>query len=114
MKINKITIIVIFIIALASLVYSSTFTTINQGDFDNGNYSYTFYNTTGFVQLNISNSTGNYLSKIFNANSQSVWNNISWIQGAPYQQELPNNQALETNLGGVNMTGNLILYHLNN
>src|SRR3989338_4630839 len=109
--------IIIFINVI--LVYSATFTTITQGDFDNGTYNNTYYNTThNFTQLNITSFySGNYTSKIFSAGSTSQWNNISWISNAI--GELPNNGANEITLntfgsGNINMTGNVLLMHFNN
>ena len=108
--------IIIFINVI--LVYSATFTTITQGDFDNGSYNNTYYNTThNFTQINITSFySGNYTSKIFNAGSTSQWNNISWISNAI--GELPSSQANEitSNIfgsGNINMTGNILLMHLN-
>ncbi|MBS3147179.1 hypothetical protein J4471_05810, partial [Candidatus Woesearchaeota archaeon] len=94
---------------------AATFTTITQGDFDNGSYNNTYYNSThNFTQINITSFySGNYTSKIFNAGSTSQWNNISWIQGAPYQVELPSNGQTENVFGWANMTGNVGLWHLN-
>jgi hypothetical protein len=77
-----------------------------------------FYNSTlGAVQLNATYTSGNYTSKIFDATANSQWNNISWTEGAPYGEELPDNQYDEKAagiLGGANMTGNMLLYHFNN
>lgn len=58
---------------------------------------------------------GEYASQIFDAGSNATWNNISWTQGGPYQQELPNNQSVESTWlsGNANMTGNVLLMHLN-
>ena len=56
--------------------------TITQTDFDEGTYAQTFYNdsedTENYVQLNATNKTGNYTSKVFDAGSTVKWNNISW------------------------------------
>ncbi|MBI5229626.1 LamG domain-containing protein [Candidatus Micrarchaeota archaeon] len=93
----------------------AVFNTANLTAFNEGSYNQTFYNiTAGFVQLNASNATGNYTSKVFDAGWTAEWNNVSWVQGAPYGQELPGNQQVETVLGGANMTGNVLLMHFNN
>src|SRR3989338_6652953 len=105
--------IIIFINVI--LVYSATFTTITQGDFDNGSYNNTYYNTThNFTQINITSFySGNYTSKIFNAGSTSQGNNISWVSNAI--GELPSNQLVESSFGNgnANMTGNVLLMHMN-
>ena len=46
-------------------------------DFDSGSYDGTTYNGSAIV-LDGENMTGNYTSKIFDANRSSDWNNISW------------------------------------
>jgi len=59
---------------------------------------------------------GEYVSEIVDLGSSMNFNNFSWIQGAQYQQELPNSQLdeLSTTKGGANMTGNVLLLHMNN
>ena len=101
-------------IIFISFIYALQFTTNSQSTFDEGTYQKTFYNTSGFVQLNATNVTGNYTSKIFDAGALASWNNISWTQGGYYQKELPSNQVTETEIGGANMTGNVLLIHFNN
>lgn len=104
----------ITLLVMVSLSYASTFITNDQSTFNEGTYNWTFYNATGgYAQLNASNTSGNYTSKIFNAGSLAHWNNISWTQETLYGLELPNNQQVETGLGGANMTGNVLLMHMN-
>ena len=107
----------LFTILLTSLIIfvnASTFQDLIQGDFNNGTFYQTFYNTSGFVQLNATNTTGNFTSQIFNAGGSSTWNNISWTSSAI--GELPSNQEVETSFGSgnANMTGNVLLMHFNN
>lgn len=86
----------------------------NQSEFDLGTYNKTFYNTSiNAVQLNASYNNGTYLSKVFDAGGLANWTNISWIEGSPYGEELPNNKAIESVEGGTNMSGNVLLLHLN-
>lgn len=59
-------------------------------------------------------SSGNYTSEIKDFTTTQVFKNISWTQGAHYQEELPNNQAVQTDSGGANMTGNVLNLHMNN
>ncbi|MDO8460700.1 MAG: LamG-like jellyroll fold domain-containing protein [Nanoarchaeota archaeon] len=110
---KNIFLIIIIVLLVISLVYASTFVDNSSSNFNLGTYSWTFYNSSGFVQLNSSRLNGTFTSQIFNP-GYSQWNNISWTQGGYYQQELPNNQAVETNLGWANMTGNVLLMHFNN
>lgn len=71
-------------LTIITLVSAATWITKEQSDFDGGTYSNTEYNATGgYVQLSPENTTGNYTSKIFDANSTSSWNNISWIENIP-------------------------------
>jgi hypothetical protein len=51
----------------------------------------------------------------FSANENSKWNSISWITELPYGKELPNNQSTESGnfVRGINMSGNVLLLHLN-
>ncbi len=78
-------IIIIIIIALNHLSLEPSITayailqSLTQADFDEGTHAQTFYNDTeNYVQLNETYQTGNYTSKVFDAGSVSVWNNISW------------------------------------
>jgi hypothetical protein len=59
-------------------VFNSQF--INGGsNFNEGTYLNTYYNSTiNAVKLTEGQNSGNYTSKIFNANSNAEWNNISW------------------------------------
>ena len=84
----------------------------NQSDFDEGTYNNTDYNGNAIV-LSSGQTSGNYTSQVFNAGSSSSWNNISWMQGGYYQQELPDNKGIENGLGGANMTDNMLLMHMN-
>src|SRR3989344_4908018 len=76
----------------------AVFSDDDSSDFGNGIFYRTFYNSSGFIQLNISQNflTGNYTSQIFDGVS-AQWNNISFTTGTNYSMELPNNQAIESN-----------------
>jgi len=115
-KRGKYLLILVFTIILFSFIqfgFADLFTVITQGDFNNGTYSNTEYNVSGFVQLSAGNLTGNYTSKVFDGAENTTWNNLTWIEGVPYGEDLPANEAVETVLGGANMTGNILLMHLN-
>jgi photosystem II stability/assembly factor-like uncharacterized protein len=69
-----------------SIAYAD-FITNTESEFNEGTYSSTYYNTTtGAVQL--TSNSGDYTSKIFNANSTATWNNISYDSEIPTQQEI--------------------------
>jgi hypothetical protein len=76
----------------------------NQSEFDQGNYSNT---TWGSVMLSNDNTTGTYLSKVFNASETADWHDISW--GLELTHELPNNKGSDA---GVDMSNNVVLYHM--
>jgi hypothetical protein len=87
----------------------------NESQFDLGIYNRTFYNETiSALQLNYTFNNGTYLSNVIDATSLASWTNISFVEGVPYGEELPNNQEVEAVFGGANMSGNLLLLHLNN
>jgi len=49
-----------------------------QGEFDSGSYFDVVWNGSAVV-LSGDNLTGNYVSQVFDAGNDAVWNNISWI-----------------------------------
>lgn len=115
-------VLLVLIVSLVSLRYFirgsvtgfAVLSTLNESDFNEGVYEFTFYNSTnGFVQLNSTYSSGNYTSKVFDVGSLAKWDNISWVQGGFYQRELPSNGSVEQGFGGANMSGNVLLLHLN-
>ncbi|PLW80806.1 hypothetical protein C0585_00695, partial [Candidatus Woesearchaeota archaeon] len=57
---------------------------------------------------------GNYTSKVFDAGDVKSWNNLNISKEFPYGQELPSNEAVETEYvdGNINMTGNVLLLHM--
>ncbi len=89
------------------------FVETGQSDFDNGTYYRTYYNASGgFVQLNLTYSSGNFTSQIFNATDNATWDNISWTSNA--LGPLEDNQQGETQFArdNINMSENLLLYHM--
>lgn len=60
---------------------------------------------------------GVYTSEVFYNGGNKSWSNLSWSEGVPYGEELPDGQGneLASNVrGGANMTGNVLLFHFNN
>ncbi len=108
--------IILFLLVL-SFVNAQIFQDDELGDFLQGNFSRTFYNSSGFVQLNISQgfTTGNFSSRVFDAGINSTWNNISWTSELCYGCELVGNGAIEQGnfLRLLNMSGNILLAHMN-
>jgi len=85
-----------------------------QADFDSGAYNNTAYNATeGFIQLCPGNLSGTYTSRVFDAGGEASWNSLSWVRGAPYGSELPGGQAAGSGNCAANMTGNVLLLHMN-
>lgn len=100
-----------------NFVNAEIFEDNDSSDFLEGNFSRTFYNVSGFIQLNISQgfTTGNFSSRIFDAGINSTWNNISWISELCYGCELTNNGAIEQSnfVRPLDMIGNILLTHMN-
>ena len=84
----------------------------SQSNFDEGTYSNTLWNGSAVI-LNSGQSSGNYISKVFDAGSTATWNNLSWVSNAI--GELPGKGATETAFGNgnANMAGNVLLMHMN-
>ena len=93
---------------------NETDTTVDS--FLNGTLNNTLINNSNkAMRLAATIKEGNYLSQIFDVGSDTSWDNISWVQGGPYQKELPDNQAVETGWlsGNANMTENVLLININ-
>lgn len=72
------------ILSLAILVTAANFQDLTQGDFNNGIYSNTSYNGVGVI-LNGTNTTGIFISKVFDAGSASVrWDNFSAVKNITF------------------------------
>ncbi len=95
------------------LAFSAYWNVSSQADFNLGTYSNTFYNTlSSSVTLSPAFSSGYYVSQIFDATTPSLWQTISWTPGGFYGIALPNNQSVESGIGAVNMSDNVLLFHL--
>ena len=66
-----------------------------------------------FLQLYDFTLNGSYVSKVLDAGFAVTWNNISWVSNTG---DLPNWEANQQSQfsKGINMTGNILLYHFNN
>ena len=83
----------------------------NSTNFDDGTYYDIVLNESGYIELNNTNN-GTYLSDIFDTGYISLFDNLSWTV-TPIG-ELPNSKGTDGNFyPAANMTGNVMLYHLN-
>ncbi len=77
----------LLLIILIPLVFFLVLSAANEiqdktsGDFNNGTYNFTFYNSSGFIQLNSSRLNGTYTSQVFDIGSMTQWDNISFGDG---------------------------------
>ena len=85
-------IILLLVISVSAIIVTDS----SESDFNQGTYSNTFYNSSGFIQLNGS-TEGTFTSRIIDAGNNAVWNNFSWVEGAPYEEDLPHQQKIATN-----------------
>jgi hypothetical protein len=56
---------------------------------------------------------GSFTSSIFDMSSDMIWQNITWTGKALYGLPLQNLQSVESDYNGVNMSGNMLLLHMN-
>src|SRR3989344_3315859 len=79
---EKVFVIILFFIIFA-FVSAESFQDSNGSDFNNGQYFGTTHNGSGIV-INGSGLSGNYVSRIFDAGSDSIlWNNLTVLKYAP-------------------------------
>ncbi|HDH31647.1 MAG TPA: hypothetical protein ENH26_02640, partial [Candidatus Wolfebacteria bacterium] len=71
--------------------------------------------TNSWVELSNPPTSGDYTSSIKDVVGSATWDSIAWIPERPTGKELPNSGNSETayNTGNANMTGNVLLYHMN-
>ncbi len=108
-------IVIVGIVLAAFSVYAASLSDLSAGDFSAGIFQSTFYNTSGFVQLNASQVTGNFTSRVFDALVPSTWHNMTWLLRVCPDCQLPDNRISESGyVHNVNMEGNVLLVHFNN
>jgi hypothetical protein len=80
--------------------------THNQTQWDSGN---------NWLELQVVQSSGDFISRVMDAGAVAAWNNISWTPQRPFCKELPNNKGIESGYpeGNADMTGNVLLMHMN-
>jgi len=79
----RLILVLVSLIILASLVYALNFNDLIQSDFNNGIYNNTQYNSIGVI-LSGNNLTGTYTSRVFDAGSLALWNNMSTSSNIPF------------------------------
>src|SRR3989338_6101000 len=65
--------------------------TTTQSEFDQGSYISAQSIPQGSAQLAIGETSGTYVSKIFDANKTAVWNNLSWDEQLSYGDSIKPN-----------------------
>ena len=109
----------IYSIKYAVKTFAATIADDTQAEFDAGTYSDTQWDgTNNWVELDatgLTNGSGNYTSSVKDGGGNSTWNSIAWAPERPVGKELPDNAVSETayNTGNANMTGNVLLMHMN-
>lgn len=92
-------------------VAAFTFIDDDRDDFDSGSYENTIFDeTVGAVRLASGTTQGHYTSSVKDAGGLAAWDNLSWIEALPYGEELPDGGGSDA---GADMSGNLLLLHLN-
>lgn len=111
--VNKMRILSVFFLVFAFAFLSFVSAEVgdnSQGEFELGTLNNVFYNDS-FLQLNTSGGTsGNFTSRVLDVNATVRFDNFSWLSN--FLGELPDNQ-LDYTFTGINMTGNVLLLHLN-
>src|SRR3989338_6874090 len=83
MNSKKEVLMLLFVILLSvSLIYGLTFSDTSQANFNNGTYNNTIHNGSAVVLLG-SNTSGTYISRIFDATSLASWNNLTYAITTP-------------------------------
>src|SRR3989344_1387230 len=72
----------LFVVTGLTIIQALSFSDNNQANFDNGTYVNTIYNGSAVVLVG-SNLTGTFTSRIFDAGSESVWNNLTFNSETP-------------------------------
>jgi type II secretory pathway pseudopilin PulG len=87
--------------------------------FASGTYLSTFWNSiSNGISLNSAGQiagSGTYASAVYDANVVSSWSTILFTPRSPYGKELLNSRQIENSysVGNTNMTGNVLLFHMN-
>ena len=96
----------------------TTFSDDESADFSGGTFSDTQWDSGNswleLTALGQTNGSGNYTSTVKDAGSIISWDLISWLPERPLAKNLPGSAQSETDYssGNANMTGNILLWHL--
>jgi hypothetical protein len=68
----------------------------------------------GRLRLMEGNTSGTFVSRVFDANALMTWQTLSWDPDAPYGKPLPDDAGAESGYpaGGIDMLTNILLLHL--
>lgn len=102
---------VVVLLLLIALASADIWETADQEAFAEGPHTNTRWSVDN-VKLASGQTAGTYTSKVFDAQTDSQWQSIDWERGAPYGKPLPGDREKETVRGGADMTGNVLLMHL--
>ncbi|MFH1337625.1 MAG: LamG domain-containing protein [Nanoarchaeota archaeon] len=97
------------ILVFIPIASAETFTDSTEDDFNSGGHDKTYWSDNGYIKLGLGNETGTFTSRVFEADYESIWQRFVWGETYSYGDALPDD---EENIGDLNMTGNVLLYHL--
>ncbi len=108
---------VLILIYLSAIIFSSGFLDTLQADFQGGSFNNTVANADDNVSLDNDGSnfysSGDYNSQIFDSGSSNTrWDSLLWSEAGHYGEQLGDNNSASPQIDG-NMSGNVLLLHLN-
>lgn len=120
---KKISALLLFVLLFDFLTPSAFAATLTDdacsGEFNSGSYV-SEYTQCSSDQVSLSasgksNGSGEFNSQIFDAGESTSWSTLSWVPVRPSMKELPDSSGADSGYsdGNINMTGNKLLYHLN-
>ncbi|MFH1445674.1 MAG: LamG domain-containing protein, partial [Nanoarchaeota archaeon] len=80
-----------------------------EDNFNSGDHENTQWDDNEYVRLAEGNITGTFVSRILESDYESAWQRLEWGEALYYSDPLPDNKERK---GGINMTGNRLLYHM--
>ena len=103
---------------LPNRVYPPSFSETDDenlpGEFADGTFLDTRWAGSG-IALEPPGAVGEFISRVMDAGEAVSWINLAWMPGRPSGKELPDYARIETAYptGNIDMSGNLLLFHLN-
>ena len=88
---------------------------VTTGWYEVGNHTNSYVFVSMLTERDGYAPDGTYTSSVIDATTESIWDYLNWSTPFLYNQELPDNSEdeLQTEPEGANMTGNVLLLHLN-